>query len=657
VSHLPRHAARALLGASIVAAAGVVAATPLAPDSADARWFLDRLDPQSAAARSMLAAPDAEAALAALDRHLLAGRVEAVPLDFISHGRALDHYRADRTARIRRYPPRSLVPPIDWRSGPDQTFLAELHSWRYLTPLLEEYRRHGDAELLAAAEAVVRDWWRDNGSRAGAPARAWHEGSVVKRTIVLVNWLQVLAERPVAATTLPPHEVAWLLDRHVQILLAPGQYRGPGNHEIRQDLALVLASLALRHLSAAAGWRELALQRLVDVQIARGFSREGVWLEHSPAYHGYVLFLLLRLHEVLAMNGVAVPEPLVELFAASDRYLAAIVTPAGLYPPLGDSAEQLPPAALVDRSPSAAFPAGRGARGSPAATLDAFFPDAGQAVLTDRAPSAAEPERRLYVLLQAAQHLPMGHRHEDALSFIVHFDGRWWLREAGRYGYRSGEERDFVLSQPAHNTHRLAGRSPLPSQHPELAVDTQTVSAPGLAAARAFSQRFPVAGARAERVVALLRREKILLVADRLNAPIGGWESYFNLAPDLEVIDSANDLLMIAPSSQRSGDWVLDVHLDPGDEDGVAVIKGATRPLLGWASLRDLELLPAPVIVLRRPAKRFDRYTLFHWRRRNERPLSDLQAEALENGIRVEWRQAGELMRLEAHFSGVPAAR
>lgn len=654
-------------------------------DKLQIEWFLKRWRSGGRLATALAATETPQARLDALDAHFCSiPPVAGLPRGYMSHRGSLRGFRSHGELHFRHYPALSWRPPFGWgRPAPqrDATFFAELHSWRYLTELLAAYRNEGEQELLSAVEQLVEDWVRKNPYPDGAHPRAWHEGAVGKRTLVLIDWLGALAiRRPRERTRFRPYQVAALLTQHVEHLLLPETYTGLGNHGVRQDLALILASFALpeARLGGSArnpsvgNWREMVIQRLVNRQIAKGFSAEGVWREHSPAYHLYVIRLFNMIHRALVENHAGVPTQLKDLLTASERYLTHVLTPRGRFPPVGDSYEHTFPADET-RSDGLRFSASAGRYGTPPAdvigeatgAMDAVFPAAGEAILRDRwGVDHDDQVRRFYLHLHAAQHLPMGHRHQDDLSFIVHHDGRWWLVEGGKYAYRQDEVRQHIVGAEAHNGPVLTGRTLEPTSRPQLdawieEASTHTAEA---AAVRAVSERFVgrlgFPPPRAERIVVLLRKRPAVVVVDRLIAngyTYASWQTPLHLAPDLNVHSSGDaSFEAYGPGSDLRLSLLFASPASLGEVGLLAPSDHRT-----WVSPARESVVSAPTLSVTHRAGRVVAPMLLSWQDGDEAPARQLWIEEHRNEqdeetATVGWSEGDERLQVTVAFTGPP---
>jgi len=610
-------------------------------------WLLGRLElPEPFSSRAAAAGDDREAFEAVLRSYFLA-RPGLNGLPDPGLQRTLEDYRQG-ILHLSPNPPVPFVLPLDWGTeGLGANFLSQLHSLRFLPPLMDAVRTSGDPELFRVVEAVWLDWTAKNPPGAPMHARAWHEGSVARRIRVLLDLLNLYKDTggPRSAS------LALLLSslcQHAEFLASDDHYETGSNHGLRQDWGLLAAALAVPEFRRSGEWTAIALTRMREKQVGIGFSEEGVSREHSPAYHAYVVRMINHVGSLLRRNGYAGDLSWIDdLNRRSHRYLTHVLTPAGRFPPVGDSSETELGRSSARADPALMYAATSGARGRAPEALDGFFPDAGQAILRDTwGADPAEAARAVYVHLHAANHLAMCpvHRHADELSFVLHARGRWWILEAGKYAYDRDRWRDYVLSARAHNGYTLDGQALPPHRRTAMEKDVWLepvgVSTPEIAAARAHTLRFATPGARADRTLVLLRRRRTLVLLDRLQAPgTGRWEGTLHLAPDLQVRVDGLTARARAPGPEGAE---LEIVAEPGGTRGVTCVTGQVDPPLGWYSPSYGKLVPAPTLVFDRSGRDVVAATLVRVRGPGEPAVRGLGVRREDGACTLSWQEGRE---------------
>ena len=316
-----------------------------------------------------------------------------------------------------------LEPPVDWKQDPldAHQFRQNFFKLRYLDPLLAAYESTGDVETLEPAAAIGLDFVANVGPGKYPYGEAWTDKVIGDRAPVVAR----LARDAACAGLLDEEETEALLasaEEHVEALLDPSRYV-PDNHGLFVDLGLYRLAGQLAFLDGSERWQRLARERFIDT--LRHRLAEGVWLEHSSAYH----FLALEAVE----RFIALTDRDSGLRKLRDEMRAAapwFVEPDGDLAQFGDSDLQPVPAwAESERR--------EGMR---------LYRDAGYAFVRDS--SAAGPA---YLAVTAGFH-NLTHKHADELSFELYDHGTRIVSDTGVYHKDPGRIRRFVVSPEAHST-------------------------------------------------------------------------------------------------------------------------------------------------------------------------------------------------------------
>lgn len=630
------------------------AALHVSPLEIDGQWILSRLDLPTAVREQLEANLNDSAKFENQLRSFFFDQppVRGLPKDFIiNRNDAADLF--DRgLLQIRSFAPIPFEVPINWadkRFPP--TYLAELHSWRFVNDLLVAYQQTGRPRYFDAMESVIIDWITANRFDDPAHSRAWHEGAVAKRTLVLLNLFDHYRQTD-AKTRVPLRAIIALVVQHAEFLAWGAHYKPAGNHGIRQDIALLAVSFALPSARRSDEWQKLALRRLVNEQIQLGFSSEGVWREHSPGYHYYVMRLFEDLLYLIEQNEGegARTTFLTELIDKSQRYLTHVLTPAGKLPPVGDSSERRLALTKSIDHPSVRYVLSGGERGAPPDALDGFFPDAGEVVFRDTWGDERRAARdAVYIHMHAAFHPGFGHRHADDLSFVMFGHGRWWISEAGKFGYSRNRWRDFIESAQAHNGYTFEGAAlgALASEDPskDAFFEASFVSTDDLAAARAHTTRFQQDGVEATRTFIFLRERHTLVLLDQLTSPErGAWQGYLHMPADM-VLSRAGPASVIGVVESHP-ELILDIAWEHAKTQKIDIAVGREDPLLGWHSPRSLEMIPAPTIVLERDGADFLVATIIQIHDREAPTIQDVSSQRSGSSYLVTWREGADEHRI-----------
>lgn len=246
-----------------------------------------------------------------------------------------------------------------------------------------------------------------------------------------------------------------------ELLTTDGFYAGVNNHGMFQDLSL------LRFAASSETWlprteladraTQRAVERLSDY-FSVAFTRDGVHVENSPAYH---LMVARSLRDVLPAVRAVDPDQAVVLeriYEGAERFAVHSVLPDGTIAPLGDTK-----ALTVGRSGHrSTFPGSayryvtrNGQEGEPPAERSVVFAHGGYAM---HRTAWGDPDA--YVMTFKAAYLAQYHHHCDDLALTVFGRGRWLLSEAGPNGYDyKNPLTKYAYSQHAHNVVVIDGRS------------------------------------------------------------------------------------------------------------------------------------------------------------------------------------------------------
>ncbi|MFP4055207.1 MAG: heparinase II/III family protein [Phycisphaerae bacterium] len=550
------------------------------------------------------------------------------------------------------HPPVEIGPSPDWTMpGPDRNWQSCFLALDFLQMTVSALRKEFRPELLKQAEQLVLSFRRVNPPASPAVRRAWHEGTVAKRTanllLFLPYYLRWLRQLPAPGASMAPQpgalaEMVAVIEQQAAYLACPAVYLPGGNHGLRQDLVLLLAAVALSGLAKSAEWKALALERLKSSQLGQIVSDEGVFLEHSAGYHFFGLSMFLGFRRVLEAGGEPVPRRLARTISGMLRFATHVLTPDGYMPPVGDTPSgRRPPrvseAWTLPESAALRYSATVGHEGTVPDELDGFFPASGWALMRNTWLGQDDRTPAMQVNFHATLRSPR-HKHADDLAVLLHGAGRWWLVDPGRYNYELADPyREFFrLSPAAHNTYTVDGEAYSLKPRPGGGVEmTGTFSSAELSAARAHNAQYR--DARVQRTVVFVRALQVLLLVDRLQSGrTRRWRAHLNLAPDLHAVQDG----LAVTASAEGCEWSLDVVGD-GSWEALDVVCGQEDPILGWSSTGWQQKEPASVLVYETGGAERTAITAVHLRPADAEPLSEVSVEDAAESVRVSFRVAG----------------
>ena len=469
--------------------------------------------------------------------------------------------------------------PMDWSADPfeDLNWQHRLHSWSSMEYWLHEYRLGGDETQLLAPVQIALDWYRFHVEEGRGSAFQWYDHSTGIRASRLAFLLDFILSDQLEVSDDDLRRLMVLADLHAEKLTGPS-FLSRLNHGLFQVVGLDA-------LCSVAGWREAcngarsyareAFARLVK----SWFSDEGVHIENSPTYQGWVTF---QIRQLGALERFQQPE-IAGILERADAISPWLTYPDGRWVPVGDSHGSGPQ--LTGPVEPDCLPNGAGCW----AVRD--LTKSGYAIIRSLPESDDHESSMLFVVNMAPY---TGHKHSDDLGFVLMEGGQELFVDSGRYGYNYDDARTYVISAKAHNVPSLVDRrispgniDPANSGLDSIAVDgghfviRGVADRPGLF----FHERvfYYVPGA-------------TLRIEDRLNnLTDSDWQSNLHLAPDLIPEISETGFVVQAGDLTVRGEF-------SGDGCSISTARGETEPHQGWVSTGYLEMTPATVVTATCPA-------------------------------------------------------
>lgn len=343
---------------------------------------------------------------------------------------------------------------LEWRAS--DPLPAELQSigtyrfsWHSLHPaviLLMHARESGEVAPLFSARDLVSDWLTRSYFLPDPDKKfAWYDHGTAERLLAMVLLWAVGLERHFDRRFM--QRLRGAIFRHGQLLSSEAFYASHQatryhNHAWFQDIALIAAAMAMHEYPCAKSWLATALSRLTD-QFERLITRDGdyaVFVENSFGYHLGVQRLVEFAGALVSLAGIesSIPAVAEELgkFSKFLRY------PDNRAPAQGDTFRRgnASGSAVLKLKP---FPE----------TTCSVLPKAGYAIVK------GNHEGARFMVTMFATSLCRTHKHEDDLSFTLHFDGLEWLIDPSFYSHEyAAPIPAYLRSAVAHNVLALPGR-------------------------------------------------------------------------------------------------------------------------------------------------------------------------------------------------------
>ena len=462
--------------------------------------------------------------------------------------------------------------PIDWSADPfdDRSWQHHLHAWRPMEYWLHKYREDGDTARLLVPARIALDWHRFHVEEGRTSAFQWHDHSTGIRASRLAFLLDFILAGQVRVSEADLARLMTLADLHVEELMAP-EFLSRTNHGLFQLVGLDALCSVVGWRDPCRGARSYARAEFTGL-VKSWFSDEGVHLENSPTYHGWVTRNIRMLGAVERFEQPEVEE----ILKRADAVSPWLTYPDGRWVPVGDSQGTGPK--LAGPVELECLPDGVGcwAMGD--------FNKSGYVVIRSLPESGASESSMLFVSAMVATRT---HKHSDDLSFVLVEWGREIFVDSGRYN--KDEARTYVESARAHNVPSLVGRAIAPTSidPANTRLDPVTVE----------EGRFVVTGVASRPGIFLYERTLSyypgarLVVEDRLsNLTDSRWQSNLHLAPDL--IPEVGETGFVV----RAGAITVRAEFS-GDGCDISAVRGGTDPYQGWVSVGELEMTPATVVI------------------------------------------------------------
>ncbi|MFA9446062.1 S-layer homology domain-containing protein [Egicoccus sp. AB-alg6-2] len=448
---------------------------------------------------------------------------------------------------------------VNWSQPQLDTESARLfYSLKWLDPLTREAARGRSTIHLERAQAIARDFARDNPpGRGSRPLDVWNPMYSGQRATVY-SCLDSLGDDPAIRTALAAHG-SWLAD----------PVNDPGNWNQAIDPALGLLGAGCR--LDRAEWRRQAGDRLGRL-IAVNIDHQGAINEQAPGYGGFIYDRWGIVADKLTECGQPVPSAIAARRPLLLDFVAWATGPDGRFVQIGDTYHE--PPRVVAGSPTAyVTSAGREGR-APSGTHKVY--DAGYVFGRDTWKPFATG---MHYSLRFGPGMDF-HGHEDHQSVTLAASGRPVLVDSGHVGYTDRAKRDHLRSPEAHNVLVARGET-LRRRQP-----TQLVRSRGGSTWQFFEVHDRIWGGH-DRTRGMLADTSLqaLLIQDRAARGSTGWfDQLWHLPRGSQVRVEGRGRAVARHPSGALETHVLQIPL-PGQTlpaGSTDVITGRTDPMLGW---------------------------------------------------------------------------
>lgn len=485
---------------------------------------------------------------------------------------------------LRPHPAWEFDDDVDWQANPfgQRNWQAQLHMLRWLEPV-RRVAMDGDEEARQFWLRMCKSWvtahpsaaYQATSTRNGANY-AWADMVEAMRALVLTFGLPLANQG----------DQAWLVEsilEHGKWLEDPA-HLGHSNHALHQHQALLVVGIVL----GQDHWKQLALERLTAL-FEESYDEQGVNVEGAVGYHKNNLVWWEQAFKRLDIEGIPRPASAARLELAYIE-LAHATKPDGTFELIGDT-ELSGPAGLS--SPEIDYVKSEGSLGQPPADLTKIYR---QGYIFGRS-GWGDHERDFRK--EAFYSLSFGkanrvHGHKDGASLTFHANGHPWLVDAGKYGYKQDDMRDYCLSRLGHNVVHLDGRAYNPKADVALlrsftsdAVDDFTFEDPGYE------------GAKLTRRVIYCRGGDFFVVIDSVfsnDEVTASQRWHLDAETQLDPVTGGFRL-----TKDGSPAWIL----WKGNMPALSTVEGSEAPFDGWMAREWMEKKASPVIAASQTGLRF----------------------------------------------------
>lgn len=327
------------------------------------------------------------------------------------------------------FAPVDLPVDLDWHDfdREDRTWQMHIHSWEFMTPILEAWNETGEEQfILWAVQRALS--WIEAFPVIDFSSMAWYDMAIAYRSVAL----QSLVRSSATCTSVTDEQFEQLVqltllhrDAHWQ----EESFNARNNHGYYSAVSQVVLANSLDFLP---GMRALHAQGNERLRLMTDgqFLNDGGHAEHSPDYHR---MLLSSFEGAIRLEAIDDPEVLSRIRKAAD-VLGWMILPTNTILQMGDSPEQLMNGNQTSISPVTEWVLSRGRRGQQPEDDSLLLPDSGYAFVRKLAAGDESEKSSSYLAMTAGFH-SRAHKHCDDQSLVWFEKGQEVLVDGGRYRY------------------------------------------------------------------------------------------------------------------------------------------------------------------------------------------------------------------------------
>jgi hypothetical protein len=487
---------------------------------------------------------------------------------------------------------------IPWNANPvgELEWTHFLNRHHFLRPLIIEYARNRDKELIEKVASIITSWIKECPAPVdsnGGAGPSWETLTVAWR---LREWFWI--KGTLWPTGLFSDQAANLMLRsvweHARSLM---DHQGhPNNWIIVESSALAVAGALFPEFSESRDWWETGVDRLkkaLDFQ----FFPDGSHFEISPLYQSICINAILEVLHVAQVMELPLPETSFRHLDKAIEYLMEIARPDFTWPSVNDSGsitrdytQLFQKIYVLNKRPEYLWIASKGKLGKPPLNGVRIFEDSGICVIRK-----AETSNGQWAFLRAG---PPGafHIHNDLLSIELFDKNTHWLVDPGITSYAPGPHTNYYRSAGSHNMFVVDGVEPDRSQLPI----SEKIRSPGKKVRKLKCPHFLGVTGESEEFVdehsnriscsrtLLLCKDSFWALLDHIDGSgVHDVTHRWQFSTEIQKVVSPSKQSVMATS--RSGKLLIQKML-PNDTSDIEYFRGAVNPHSGWVSWNGVDI-------------------------------------------------------------------
>ncbi len=487
---------------------------------------------------------------------------------------------SSRIYNFQNYKPYSLSFPINWGENKKpyntRSWQYSLNAWFFLDSLIE----NGSKDKIDYALQIAWDWIKFNVVECLPNDHAWYDMAVAIRAPKLAYLFSYGIENG----SLSDDQIKWFaitIIMHIKDLTSQRKLALHSNHGLYQLSGLLGLVSILPEIDNSNVIGEFAT-RLFSNVANTDISKEGIHLEHSPAYH---IFMLEAISNLIRCGWLK-DEKLSEKLSRMEHVAKFMFHPNGRYLRFGDTSDRLARHVIPDSSEYLTYLKNSGEVGEPYSDNSLVLPESGY--FYHRSDWHLNSDNCSYLAFNSAFH-KRTHKHADDFTFEWSELSQRILVDAGMYGYeRDAIERDYVQSTRAHNCVEIDGKD---YSRYNLDIYGSALSAwsdkEEVKVVESYLYRKRFFKTHHRRII-FLRPGKWLLVVDHLKSTDKHeYTQWFHFDPSLELFQSLDEVRLDINKDNRL--WINNFN----KEEKILHVKAQFEPRLqGWTSIEPYQLTP-----------------------------------------------------------------